>query len=202
MARQLRKEIPKGGFFPANRRSGLVRMDDAIPPKVIAWLYEFSLGMRLEKATVEIARRTLLTTSWRNSENKTAKFLSMLDDYPRFDPERAWRRAVGSRKDSRTRRRASQLEQDIRGLNHQIHWWKRYASSDSWQERYRGHVVVMDRYLAKRLPTILNEKTQRAAVISAVLEAMALKKAESTDAILRMLRRQVVERKRSRPPGP
>jgi hypothetical protein len=44
----------------------------------------------------------------------------------------------------------------------------------------------MDKRLETRVPEILKTKEQRAAVISAALEAIGMKNKESTDAILKL----------------
>ena len=58
--------------------------------------------------------------------------------------------------------------------------------------RHRDQIIAMDKYLARRVPW-LNQKVQRATVMSAALEAVGLRKAESTEAILRMLQRHKKE---------
>lgn len=192
--RQLRSKMPFADFCE-QINGQLFHLKHPLPPNIMAWLYDISLQTRLEKETMKLARRTLSARSWREGDARMVSLLELLRVYPTFDPERIWRRATGSRKDSRTAQRAAQLEQNLRGLSRQIRWWKSFAQWDSWQEHYRNYVVAVDRRLRNRLSLILKEKAQRAAVISAAMIAVGLKYEDSAEAISRMLRRQAGEKK-------
>ncbi|MFZ0637602.1 MAG: hypothetical protein WA755_16670 [Candidatus Acidiferrales bacterium] len=190
---RLRKEVPLAAF--SQQISGQwvqvepAKAKPALPRRVIRWLYECSLQARKQREIMDLARRTLRTMLRQKSKNKAAELLKLLKEYPKFDPERVWREALGSETTSRTQRSAAQLEYDILELNYQIHKWKGFADWGTWQEHYRINVVMMDEHLAKRRRTIFKTKTERATVIGAALEAIGLKTTESTEAILRMLRR-------------
>jgi hypothetical protein len=186
--KHLRRQMPFNDFAQQIDLQ-MAHTTDKLSPNLMAWLYERSLLSRLEKETMELARKTLKTRAWQKRQSQMATLLELLSAYPNFDPERALRKAVGSRKESRTSRRAAELKQNLRDLSDQIELWLRFTEWGTWQEHYRGCVVAMDKRLRIRVPEILKEKGQRAAVISAALEAIGLKKKESTDAILRMLGR-------------
>jgi hypothetical protein len=188
LERQLRKQMPLKDFAEQIHVQ-LVDTNHKLPPNLMSWLYDRSLRTRLEKETMELARKTLTTRSSQNGQSQMAKLLELLSVYPNFDLEWALRRAVGREKGSRTGRRAAELKQNLRDLSYQIRWWLGFTEWGTWQEHYRDCVAAMDKRLRIRIPAILKTKAQRAAVISAALEALGLKKKESTDAILRLLRR-------------
>jgi len=188
--KRIRKEMPFAEFAGRIREQLIGSRQPR--PQTLAHLYKFCLQTRKITETMRIAARTLKTRTWRSNAAKTSKLLSLLDEFGSFDPEQTWRKAVGSRKESRTARRAKELAENLRDLNDQIRWWRNFSESGSWQDYARDQIIAMDKYLARRVPW-LNQKVQRATVMSAALEAVGLRKTESTEAILRMLQRHKKE---------
>jgi hypothetical protein len=126
LERQLHKQMPFEDF--AERiHDQMPHTNDKLPRNLIDWLYDRSLRSQLEKSTVELARKTLRTRSGQSSRGQMANLLKLLSAYPNFDPERALRKAVGSRKESRTARRAAELKQNLRDLSYQIDWWLKFS---------------------------------------------------------------------------
>ena len=185
---QLRKQIPFADFAEQINLQ-MFYTTDTLPPNLMAWLYDRAILSRLEKDTMELARITLRTKSWQKSQRQMANLLELLGAYRNFDLERVLRKAVGRNKESRTARRAAELKQNLDDLSYQIDWWLRFTDWGSWQEHYRDCVAAMDKRLRIRVPAILKTKAQRAAVISAALQAIGLKEKESTDSVLKMLGR-------------
>src|SRR5271156_3680908 len=185
---QLRKQIPFADFAEQITLQ-MFYTTDTLPPNLMAWLYDRAILSRLEKDTMELARITLRTKSWQKSQRQMANLLELLGAYRNFDLERVLRKAVGRNKESRTARRAAELKQNLDDLSYQIDWWLRFTDWGSWQEHYRDCVAAMDKRLRIRVPAILKTKAQRAAVISAALQAIGLKEKESTDSVLKMLGR-------------
>jgi len=185
---QLRKQV-RFADFAEQINVQMFYTTDNLPSNLMAWLYDRAIQSRLEKETMELARITVRTKSWQKSQTQMANLLELLGAYPNFDLERVLRKAVGRNKESRTARRAAELKQNLNDLSYQIDLWLRFTDWGSWQEHYRGCVAAMDKRLRIRVPAILKTKAQRAAVISAALQAIGLKEKESTDAVLRILRR-------------
>jgi hypothetical protein len=196
----LRKEISFKEFSKQlHEQLDLAGLEHLLSVRTVSWLYEIALRARVEKETVNLARRYMKTRAWHNCENKTDRLIALLNSYSAFDPERMLRRTTGSRKDSRTRRRASQLLQNLRDLKYQFRWWSRFAGWGPWRESHRGYRIAMDNHLRKRFNRSL--KKQRGEIIEAVFDASGSSQKASAESILRALRREARKR-RTRERGP
>ncbi len=190
----LRKEISFKEFSrQLHEQLDPAGLDHLLSARTISWLYEIALGARVEKETVNLARQCMKTKAWHDSEKKTDKLIALLTGYLAFDPERMLRSVTGSRKDSRTRRRASQLLQNLRDLKYQFRWWSRFAGWGPWRESHRGYRVAMDNHLRKRFGRSL--KKQRGEIIEVVFDASGSSQKASAESILRALRREARKRR-------
>jgi hypothetical protein len=194
LRQQLLTEIPFSKFSMYMREQLHGLMND-ISQNLLDWLYDTAEQAKSEKETMELAQRIIKT--WQKSEAKTNELLHLLALYPRFGAERLLRQALGNDERLKTQQHAKRLEQDIRDLKLQVEHWRSFAEWEAWQKHYLGYLVVMDKHLKRSLPTVLKTKFQRATVISAAMGAIGLKGDDSTEAILRRLRRQRGEKKRN-----
>jgi hypothetical protein len=168
----------------------LVELKEPLPSKVVAALYEICLAGRWAVEKASVARKNARTRHWRKVRSKTTHLITLLRAYPQYDPEQALRKALGSTKDSITAQRVAQLEKKLSELNECLKRWTREAEWASSQGTERELLGMMDNLLQKRLPSILPDKIQRARVMSAALVAVGLGKEDSTENILRRLRRR------------
>jgi len=194
--RKLRKEISFAEFSQQlHEQLDPAGLEHLLPLRTVSWLYEIALRAKVEKETVIQARRLMTTKAWRNSEKKTDKLIAILNAYAAFDPERMLRNTFGSRKDSRTRRRAAQLLQNLGHLKYQFRWWSRFAAWGPWRDSYKDYFVAMENHLRKHFRSSL--KKERGDVIEAAVDASGLHPEASAESILRALRRDARKRRNS-----
>jgi hypothetical protein len=193
LERKLRKEISVVEFSRELREQlDLAGLKYLMPPRTASWLYEIALRARVEKETVILAQRNMRTRKWRESEKKTDELIALLDDYSAFDPERALRKAFGSRRDSRTSHRAARLLSNLRSLKYQFKWWSGFARWGSWPASYKGYLIAMENHLRKRFPNSL--QIERGELIEFAVRTSGLNPKASAESILRALRRVVRKR--------
>jgi hypothetical protein len=191
---KLRKEISLRKFSrQLHEQLELQGLEHFLPSRTVSWLYEIALSARVEKETVILAQRRMTIKAWRSSERKMDKLIAILKAYPEFDPERMLGNTIGRERDSRTRRRAAQLLQNLRDIRYQFRWWSRFADWGAWRDVYKGYLVAMNNHLRKRFRNSL--KKERGEVIEAVVDASGLNPKASAESILRALRREARKRR-------
>jgi hypothetical protein len=191
---KLRKEISLKQFSQQlHEQLDPARLEHLLPSRTVSWLYEIALSARVEKETVILAQRQMTTKAWWSSERKMDKLIAILIAYPEFDPERMLGNTLGRKRDSRTRRRAAQLLQNLRDIRYEFRWWSRFADWGVWRDSYKGYLVAMDNHLRKRFRKSL--KKERGDVIEAVVDASGLHPKASAEAILMALRREARKRR-------
>jgi hypothetical protein len=178
---KLEEEFKYDQFQKDLREQFLEQISDA----TLQFLYETCIQARVERAVMNKARELMTAREWRQSGKDLRKLAQMLNNGAAVKVEARLRSGLGNSEDSRSRNSAAALSKDVFGLYRVCALWEGIARSDLWKKYYAGYIWVLNRHLAKTIPT----KEKRADIIAVAIQWTKLESPVSQDAVLKSLTR-------------